>query len=155
MVAATTVYLQHQLAGYSRAWESDRASALANWDLEARIRTALTLFEHVRRLDEQMTADIGSAGTSWTPQSAEQLLSFYRDWERPTRQIAERIAELQAKGVRVEGGDDFRVATLHARSTLNTSLEKLERSARDADEGKLRPLGEIRDELRRQADAGR
>ena len=155
MVAATTEYLQHQLAGYSRAWASDRASALSSWDLEARLQTALTLFEHVRRLDEQMTAEIGSTGTSWTPESAEQLVSFYRDWERPTRRIAERIAELQARGIQVEGTDEFRAATLRARSTLNTSLEKLERSARDANEGKLRPLGEIRDELRRQADAGR
>jgi len=155
MVAATEEFLHHQLSGYARAWESDRASALAAWDLEARLRTALTLFEHVRRLDEQMTADIVAARSSWTPDSAAKLLAFYREWERSIFQIAKRIAELQFEGHQVEGADDFKTATLHARSALNTSLEKLERSVREADEGKLRPLGEIRDELRRRADAGR
>jgi hypothetical protein len=155
MVAATAEFLQHELSGYARAWENDRASALAVWDLEARLRTALTLFEHVRRLDEQMTADIVAAGTTWTHESAGKLLSFYREWEGPTSQVARRIAELQAQGHHVAGADEFRAATLRARSTLNISLEKLERSVREADEGKLRPLGEIRDELRRRADADR
>jgi hypothetical protein len=155
MVAATEQFLQHELSGYARAWENDRATALAVWDLEARLRTALTLFEHVRRLDEQMTADIVAAGTTWTHEAAEKLLAFYREWERPTSQIAWRIAELQANGHHVDGADEFRAATLRARGTLNISLEKLERSVREADEGKLRPLGEIRDELRRRADANR
>lgn len=155
MVASTTQYLRHQLAGYSRGWESDRATALAAWELEARLKTALALFDHVRRLDEQMTAELVAAGTTWTPELAEQLMTFYREWERPTTEIARRIADLQAKGQPVEGADEFRAAALRARSTLNISLEKLERSVREADQGKLRPLGEIRDELRRQADAGR
>ena len=155
MVAATTEYLRHQLTGYARGWESDRATAVAVWELEARLKTALALFDHVRRLDEQMTADLVAAGTTWTPESAEQLLALYREWERPTPEIAKRIADLQAKGHGVEGADEFRAATLRARSTLDVSLEKLEHSVRDADEGKLRPLGEIRDELRRRADAGR
>jgi hypothetical protein len=155
MVAPTTEYLHHQLTGYSRGWESDRAAVLAAWELEARLKTALALFDHVRRLDEQMTAQLVAAGTTWTPESAEWLMAFYRDWERPTSQIAKRIAELQAQGQPVEGADEFRAATLRARSTLNISLEKLERSVREADEGKLRPLGEIRDELRRRADAER
>jgi hypothetical protein len=153
MVATTKQYLRHQLTGYSEGWESDRAAALAVWELEARLKTALALFDHVRRLDEQMTAELIATGATWTSESAEQLMAFYREWERPTPQIAKQISQLQSEGHRVEGADEFRAATLYARSNLNISLEKLERSVREADEGKLRPLGEIRDELRRRADA--
>jgi hypothetical protein len=155
MVAACTEYLRHQLDGYGRGWDSDRAQVIAVWELEARLKTALALFEHVRRLDQQMSRELATSGSAWTREAAEYLLTFYRDWEAPTAQIATRIAELQAGGARIESSDEFKRATLEARSVLNVSIEQLERSARDARQGKLRPLAEIRDELRRQADAGR
>ncbi len=69
--------------------------------------------------------------------------------------IAEQIDSLQASGASVKGAQEFKQAVLLARAVLDISLDRLEQSARQARDGRLRSVGEIRDELRRQADTGR
>jgi hypothetical protein len=155
MVAATSDYLRLQLAGYAEAWKSDRQTWLEAWELEARLKTALALFDHVRRIDQQRTAELSAGGEPWTRESAAALTALYRDWEAPSATIAEQIASLQSKGVSVKGAEEFQQAVLLARTVLDVALDRLEQSARQAREGRLRSVGEIRDELRRQADAGR
>jgi hypothetical protein len=76
------------------------------------------------------------------------LLGLYRAWESPAASLARRIDELQAEGHVIPGGDDFHRAVLQARATLAISLDRLERSARQARAGSLRSMGEIREELR-------
>jgi hypothetical protein len=155
MVAATSDYLRHQLAGYAQGWKSDRRESLSAWELEARLKTALALFDHVRRIDQQRTAELSVSGETWAHDSAAALTELYRDWETPSQMIAEQIESLQASGASVEGAEEFKQAVLLARAVLDVSLDRLEHSARQSREGKLRSVGEIRDELRRQADAKR
>jgi hypothetical protein len=155
MVAATSDYLRHQLAGYAQGWNSDRHESLATWELEARLKTALALFEHVRRFDQQRTSELSASGGTWTRESAEALIELYRDWEAPSATIADQIAALESKGLVVQGAEEFKQAVLQARAALGISLDRLDHSARPARDGKLRTVGEIRNEPRRQADAGR
>lgn len=155
MVAATSEYLRHQLAGYAQGWTSNLPESLAAWELEARLNTALALFDHVRRIDQQRTAELSASGQTWTRESAADLTELYREWEVPTMIIAEQLASLEASGATVKGAEAFKQAVLVARSILDISLDRLEQSARQARDGRLRSVGEIRDELRRQVDAGR
>jgi hypothetical protein len=156
MVAPATSFLALQLDAYARGWQDDRhVDALAAGELESRLKTALALFDHVRRIDHDMTHAAAAGNGTWDAASTERLFAFYREWEAPTARIAARIGQLEAAGARVDGAAAFKRATLQARSVLNTSIEQLERSARDARAGNVRPWAEIRDELRRQADAGR
>jgi len=123
--------------------------------LEARLNTALALFDHVRRIDQQRTAELAASGKCWTRESAAALAELYREWEAPSKMIAEQIASLEASGGLVKGAEAFKQAVLEARSVLDISLDRLEQSARQARAGRLRSVGDIRDELRRQADSGR
>jgi hypothetical protein len=151
MVAATSEYLRHQLAGYAEGWKSDLRGSLAAWELEARLRTALALFDHVRRIDQQRTAELSAREETWTRESSAALTELYREWEAPSTMIAEQIASPQASGASVKGAEEFKQAVLQARAVLDVSLDGLEQSARQAREGRLRSVWEIRDELRRQA----
>ena len=151
MVAATSEYLRHQLAGYAEGWKSDLRGSLAARELEARLRTALALFDHIWRIDQQRTAERTATGETWTRESSAALTELYREWETPSTVIAEQIASVQASGASVKGVEEFKQAVLQARAVLDVSLDGLEQSARQAREGRLRSVGEIRDELRRQA----
>jgi hypothetical protein len=155
MVATASDYLRHQLAGYAQGWKSDLRESLASWELEARLNTALALVDHVRRIDQQRTAELSASGTTWTRESAAELTELYRDWEAPSKMIAEQIESVQASGATVNEAEAFKQAVLYARSILDVSLDRLKHSALQAREGSRRSVGEIRDELRRQADPGR
>lgn len=155
MTRTTHHFLTGQLDAYSESWQHDHADALACWELEARLEIALALFHVIRRIDQEMAQQVEARRLNWDASTVDQLLNFYRTWEAPSAQIVARIAELESKGFAVRGAEEFRRAALEARSTLNISLDRLEHSAQQAREGKLRPLGEVRDELRRQSDARR
>lgn len=152
MSGATTHFLSDQLDAYTESWQRDHADALACWELESRLEIALTLFHVIQRIDQEMSQHFAASGLNWDPTAADELLKFYRTWEAPSTQIAGRISERGAKGFVVNGADAFRRATLEARSALGISLDRIEHSARQAREGKLRPLGEVRNELRGQSD---
>jgi len=155
MSGATTHFLSDQLDAYTESWQRDHADALACWELEARLEIAVALFHAIQRIDAEMSRQLAASGLTWDRPAAERLLHFYRLWEAPSAQISRRIGELRTKGFAVNGEDAFRRAVLEARSTLGISLDRLEHSARQAREGTLRPLGEIRDELRHQPDTRR
>jgi hypothetical protein len=155
MTGTTHHFLTGQLDAYSESWQHDHADALACWEMEARLEIALALFHVIRRIDHEMSQQVEAHRLSWDPPTVDRLLHFYRTWEAPAPRIVARIADLQSKGFVVRGAEEFRRATLEARGTLNISLDRLEHSAQQAREGKLRPLGEVRNELRRQSDARR
>lgn len=148
MSGTTAHFLSTQLDAYTESWHRDHFDALSCWELEARLDVALALFHVIRRIDEVMSQQVAAGRLRWENSVANELVNFYRIWEGPAAQIEARISDLRSKGFKVEGSEEFQQAALQARSTLNISLDRLEHSARQAREGKLRPLGEIRDELR-------
>lgn len=153
MSGATTHFLSSQLDAYTESWHHDHVDALACWELEARLDVALALFHVIQRIDEEMSQQVAAGRLNWEESAADQLLAFYRTWEAPAAQIAAKIADLRSKGFEVQGSAEFQRAVLQAKSTFDISLDRLTHSAQQAREGKLRPLGEIRDELRRRNDA--
>jgi hypothetical protein len=152
MGGSTTQFLSDQLDSYTESWQRDHADALACWELEARLKIALGLFQAIRLVDQEMSQAVAEGRLSWDAVTTERLVGFYRSWEAPAGAIVRRARDLRSRGFEVEGAVEFERAALEAKGTLNISLDRLEQSARQAREGKLRPLGEIRDELRRQSD---
>jgi hypothetical protein len=152
MSETTAHFLSGQLDAYTESWHHDHIDALACWELEARLEVALALFHVIRRMDEEMCQQVAAGRLRWDVPAADQLLGFYRAWEAPADQIADRVSALRAKGFEVQGGQAFEQATLQAKSTLNIPMDRLEHSAQQAQEGKLRPVGEVRNELRHKSD---
>jgi hypothetical protein len=151
MTGTTPEFLAGQLGAYTESWQRGHADALACWELEARLEVALALFHVVRRVDEEMARQVAAGQLVWDARAIDQIRQFYRLWEAPTASVLRRVDDLSAKGFVVDRSDDFTRAALQARATLSIPLDRLDESARQARDGAVRPLGEIRDELHDQS----
>jgi hypothetical protein len=153
MAVSTTQFLNGQLAAYSESWQDEHASALACWELEARIKLAVALFEIIRDFDERLARDALAGKMQWDRPLADEIRELYAAWEKPTARIVPQLLEMSKGGFVVEGEEAFKGAVLDARSMLSFSLDRLEESARQAREGKTRSLAEVADGIRRRLGA--
>jgi hypothetical protein len=110
------------------------------------------IYERIKHAAEERSAAAAAAGALPSEDDARVLENYYAKWCARAEADLRRAAELDAKGHRIAGLDRFRQALYEAKEILSTPSDRVRRSALSAREGRLRTLGEIRHELRRQAD---
>ena len=153
MIGSTAQFLSGQLSAFSESWRDEHANALACWEIEGRVKVALALFEVIRDFDERVARDALAGAVTWDRALADEIRKLYAGWEKLTVHILPQLKALAGEGFNVEGGEAFKAAVLDVRSVLNCSLDRLEESARQAREGKTRPLAEVADGIRRRLGA--
>jgi hypothetical protein len=153
MIGSTAQFLSGQLSAFSKSWQAEHADALACWEMEGRIKVAVALFEVIRDFDERLAREALEGTITWDRALADEIRTLYASWERLTIHLIPQLKAASAKGFTVEGSEAFKSAVLDVRSVLNISLDRLEESARQAREGKTRPLAEVADGIRRRLGA--
>jgi DNA-binding MarR family transcriptional regulator len=82
---------------------------------------------------------------------AEQLASMYQAWLTQSGRVLSAIDRLEADGFLIEGADEFRRRCREVR-LMNFDFDRIEASLAAALAGRVRPLREAADELRRRRD---
>ena len=95
-------------------------------------------------------ADIGRAAEERDAHLRE-FASLYQKWLEPCAETLSAIAELEEGGYQVQGASKFKDTYFRVRGILGIPIEKLIRSLHDLKGGRFRPIGEVRDELRRRS----
>ena len=154
MVRATD-NLERQLRLYesqSDAWRPDRQEVSIR-ELQQVIAFANFLYDRIKRVDEECSAEVAAAGRTPSEEDARAVEGLYAAWARKAEVDLRRASEFEGRGQHIGGLDRFRQAYYEARATLSVPAERARAAARHAQAGRTRPLGDIRDELRRQTGA--
>jgi len=144
------------LEGHFRNYEAQsdrfRQSSEATAGAQARelVAYANFIYDRIKRIDEEWTAQLGGSGGAPPDADADAVWELYAKWCGKAEADLRRANELDAKGITIQGIDRLRQAYYEARDLLSVVPEQVRRAARSAQEGHTRPLGEIRDELRRE-----
>jgi hypothetical protein len=147
-------FLHSQLRAYSDSWHCDHEQAMACWELEARLKLAITLHELIVEDDRQRNQAFKSNPSSSDRENyVRDLHSLYSEWFATCNEMLEAISQLEGQGYHVDGAERFAYICGHLRGVLNISADRIMQSLQDLDRGKFRPLAEIRNELRGRAGA--
>src|SRR4051794_33541511 len=103
-------FLRAHLEAHSEAWRAEHDHAMEYWDLRARLKLSLSLFDYIRSMDEHWSEQVRSGGVSWRPDEAVAHSEFYREWLIPLKGIEESLRQLSAKGYPVEEEKQFHAA---------------------------------------------
>jgi hypothetical protein len=153
MVRATE-NLEQQIRLYESQSDSlarDLHAASAR-DIEAVVAYANFIYDRLKRIDEERSAELDATGAVPSEADARATEGLYRKWVTRAEADLRRAAEFEARGQRIAGLDRFRRAYYEAKDVLSIPVERVRSSARSAREGRTRDLREIRDELRGPAD---
>jgi hypothetical protein len=148
---ATSAYLHHQLRAYNESWSRDHAQAMACWELESRIRLAITFYDLIEQRAANGAANKSADGNPARDEEIRDLHALYSEWFAPSSEVLNAVAALEAQGYHVEGAEDFRARSERAQKFLVFAPDRVIQSLHDLAEGKYRPLAEVRDELRRRS----
>ena len=150
MVRATD-NLERQLRFYEA--ESDRFRDTKDdtaWvDAQNVVAFANFIYDRIKRIDEEWGGEIAEGGGTPPAADADAVWNLYAKWCDKAEADLRRAADLDAKGQKVEGLDRLRQAYYEARGVLSLPPDRVRRSAASAREGRVRPLGDVRDELQR------
>ena len=140
--------LQHYEAESDRLRATDDAAARA--EAQEVVAYANFVYDRIRHVDEEWSADLASRGETPSDADARAVWDLYARWCGKAEADLRRAAALDAKGHRIAGLDRFRQAYYEVRDVLSVAPDRLRRSTESANHGRTRPLSEIRDELRRE-----
>lgn len=127
---------------------------MACWELESRLKLAMTLHELIAEEDGRRSKQIAPASRSAEQETyVRDMHSLYSEWLATADEMFQAIAVLENQAYHVEGTDRFRQICRHLRGLLQISPNQIVQSLDDLDQRKFRPLAEVRDELRRRPGA--
>jgi hypothetical protein len=156
-MARTTDILNLQLdslAEQAEAWKKDHDAAMACRDLEEVIAFGNYVFERIRAMDEEWSAEARAAGTMPSEGDAKAVANLYDKWRHCARIAMSQAAVFEKAGHMVKGADRLREFCREVDGILSVPAERLLQAAQHVREGRTRPLGEVRDELLRRFGAG-
>lgn len=123
MAAADTRYLHDHVGTYAESWERDHGLAMEQWDLEARLRLALTLHDLIRTAAKRRGGAVSSAPFEAREAYLREFQTLYRDWLKPSGGILAVIERLAGEGYPVEGAARFEQACDELRGLLQPRVE--------------------------------
>lgn len=153
MVETISRFVTDQLRAYDESNAALGPGSLDRWDVEARIRVAMAIYQVINDLDERLARDVIAEGGDFDRPTSERIRELYAAWERPAAGIVVQLKSLWERGTKVEGGDAFADAVLEARSMLHLSLEELDQRAAQLRRGEKRTMAEVMDGVRRRLGA--
>jgi hypothetical protein len=153
MVETISRFVTDQLRAYDESNASQDPTSIDRWDVEARIKVAMAIFQVINDLDERLARDAISQGSNFDRRTSERIRELYAAWERPAARIVLQLKALWTRGMEVEGGDAFADAVLEARSMLHFSLDELDQRAAQLQRGEKRTMAEVMDGVRRRLGA--
>jgi hypothetical protein len=154
-MVTTTDSLERQLRFYETQSESahQRQDDAAWAEIQEVVALANFVFGRIKRIDEEWSGELAAAGKAPSEGDALALERLYVKWCAKAELDLRRATELDAKGFKIVGLDRFRQAYYEAKDILSIPTDRVRRAAQDVEEGRSRPLGAIRDELRRKLNA--
>lgn len=149
----STNFLREQLEANVQAWKYDHDRAMACWEMEARLKLVMSLYEVIQTIDRHWGQETRSDSATFDEAAAGQIGDLYRIWLKPSQEVIRIIANLRRQGYAIEGADAFEQAYAATRGLLDIPIERVLRASRQVTEGKGRPAAEVKDELRRRLGA--
>ena len=141
------------LHAYRDSWQRQAGAQWTAWELQQQLRLALTLYDVLSAAAEQRGAEVNKRGGT-------ERDSFIRDthevttaWYEPSRQVMGVLKERSRDGAVFEGLMRLERLCHDVGWYLAGDPERMIRALRDVDEGRMIPLQELRDELRRRSGA--
>jgi hypothetical protein len=156
MAMNATDYVGRQVRWYeeqSEAWLRDLRDADQCAAIEEVIAFGNYLYARIRHIDAEWSAEMDSLGAVPDEADAEAMWALYANWCKKTESNLRVAAEIAKKGYEVEGLADYQRGFQEAKLITSISIDRFRMSLRHQAEGRTRPLGELRDELQRRADA--
>src|SRR6476646_4540379 len=144
--------LERHLSFYeaqSDAWRADHDDARACADLGEVIAAALFVYDRIKHIDSEWSEELVAANELPGEGDARAMESLYAKWGAKAAVDLRRAEGLAARGFAIEGLDRFREAYQDGRSILSIPADRVRSALQEARQGRGRPMGEIRDELRR------
>lgn len=155
MARTTILNLQlDSLGEQTEAWKQDHHEAMACRDLEEVIAFSNYVYERIRAMDAEWSAEVKAAGTEPSADDAEALGNLYAKWRDRARFALSRAALFEKARHEVKGAGRLREFCREVDGILSVPAERLRQAAQHVREGRTRPLGEVRDELLRRFGAG-
>jgi hypothetical protein len=145
---AHSLKAQLDLYGTQSAWQRDDVKAMDCRDCEQVIAFGNYLFSQIRRIDQCC-----QAGAVPSEEDARAVQKLYEDWAQFAKGNLECAAAIEQKGYKIDGVEQFRAAYHEARSVLSIPVDRVRSAMKNADEGRTRPMREVRDALRHRMDA--
>ena len=108
------------------------------------IRSALSEIRHIENLDEKLAP---ADSTQFDRRTVALLRGMYEEWARQAEELLDRVGPLERTGP-IAGAEELRNAHGRTRALLSIPLDRLERSHKDAVQGRTVPAEEVRRELR-------
>jgi hypothetical protein len=107
------------------------------------------VYGRIKHIDDEWSAEL--RGINALPQEADAraVERLYARWAEKAGVDLRRADELVAKGFRIDGLEALRQAYHDVRSLLTIPSDRVRSAMQSVDEGRVRPMGEIRDELQR------
>lgn len=152
MVAFATDILHRQLdllGQQSENWRADREKPIACRELEEVISFSNYVYERIRGIDAEWSAELDAAGTEAPLAEAKALEALYARWRDRAKANLQRAAEFLQAGHPVRGADRLWEFDREAEGILSVPAERIRQAADGIKEGHGRPLAEVRDELLR------
>jgi hypothetical protein len=136
----------------SEAWERIAERPAACRELEEVIAFTNFVYERLSRIEEEWSDELDRTGADPKLDDARAVERLYRNWCERARSNLGHAAVLERAGHEIKGADDLRRAMREVEGILSMPVDRLRRAAESVREGRTRPLGEIRDALRRRLD---
>jgi hypothetical protein len=142
--------LDNQLRSYEEfASRAARADAMDCRAVEDLIDVGLALFSATKSGVERWQQRVERDEQPFRMEDAREFESLYRILGRAFEPLRCACRQMQQRGCEVAGADRLAEADDELRGLLSLSLDRLVVAEEQVGRGQTRPLGEIRDELRR------
>jgi light-regulated signal transduction histidine kinase (bacteriophytochrome) len=99
---------------------------------------------------QQLSDVVREAPNEIRDREAPEVITLYRKWVEESAHLLLDISECERAGFPIARADEFRFAHMETKAFAHEP-QRLINSARKADAGKVRPLDEVMNELRRRA----
>lgn len=146
-------FLQTQLRAYADSWQHDHQQAMACWELESRLKLALMLYELIGAADERRSKEMTEGDAMSREAHLREFNALYAEWLRLSEEMLDVITQFESKGFQVEAAEQYRSVCSQLRGVLALPVEQIIQSLKDLNLRRFRPIGEIRNELRRRSGA--
>ena len=89
-------------------WKADHEKAMACLEFEEYLDSAISLFQHITRVDEGWHNHVFTYPDRYDPKRDEAILGLYRRWLKLAEGDWETVARLEKEYGTVRGADEFR-----------------------------------------------
>ena len=150
MTAAVSI-LEEQLRAYDGFLSSGRTSdeAEAHFRLQESVAWCSHVYDRICSIDSELSEEMLKAGQKPDDVDARAMYDIYAKWAEKAEANLQSAAAMEEKGWPVRGTVRLKEQLREAQVVLSIPVDRLLKAEQNARSGRGRPMGDVKDELRR------